>query len=114
MNHVLSSELSLLFSSLVYITPVLGAYVADVYLGRYRTILVFCLVYVVGLLLTTAGAFPTDAGAELMSGEGSSGDEGGSGENGPSISRGLAQAREYPRLVECLHFEIQSTGQKWL
>jgi dipeptide/tripeptide permease len=39
---VLSSELSLLFSSLVYITPVVGAYIADVYLGRYRTILCKC------------------------------------------------------------------------
>ena len=48
-----------LFSAIVYVTPVLGAYIADVYAGRYLTILGFCVVYIIGLLLTTASAWPT-------------------------------------------------------
>lgn len=30
-----------------YITPLIGAFVADAYLGRYRTILCFSVVYVI-------------------------------------------------------------------
>jgi dipeptide/tripeptide permease len=55
----MASELTSLFGAIVYLTPVLGAYVADVYLGRYNTIAVFCALYIIGLLLTTAGAWPT-------------------------------------------------------
>ena len=55
----LASELNLLFGSIVYITPVLGAYIADVHLGRFKTIAGFCALYIFGLALTTAGAWPT-------------------------------------------------------
>ena len=55
----LAAELNTLFSAVVYVTPVLGAYVADVVWGRYRTILFFCSIYIVGLVMTTAGAWPT-------------------------------------------------------
>ena len=57
-SSVLSTELYDLFSTIVYITPVLGAYIADTYWGRYKTIVVFCAVYIFGLMLTTAGAYP--------------------------------------------------------
>ncbi|KAL5125093.1 Protein NRT1/ PTR FAMILY 8.1 [Glycine soja] len=39
-----------------YITPLIGAFVADAYLGRYRTILYFSIVYVIGMTLLTLSA----------------------------------------------------------
>ena len=44
-------------SSTAYFTPVLGAIVADAYLGRYKTILWFGLAYFVGLAIMTFGAY---------------------------------------------------------
>lgn len=45
-------------SSLAYFTPLLGAYLADGYWGRYRTILTFGCVYVLGLaVLATTAAY---------------------------------------------------------
>jgi peptide/histidine transporter 3/4 len=37
-----------------YVTPILGAIMADSYLGRYKTIMVFSSIYLVGLLLLVA------------------------------------------------------------
>ncbi len=42
----------------VYVTPLLGGYIADTYLGRYQTILVFSVIYVLGLGLFLFGAIP--------------------------------------------------------
>lgn len=42
---------------LAYSSPVLGAWLSDVYWGRYTTILVFGCVYVAGLAFLTIGAF---------------------------------------------------------
>jgi POT family proton-dependent oligopeptide transporter len=55
----------LLISSLV--TPILGAIIADQYLGKYNTIVVFCGVYIVGLLVLTitSAPFALDHGAGL-------------------------------------------------
>ncbi|XP_014503552.1 protein NRT1/ PTR FAMILY 8.1 [Vigna radiata var. radiata] len=39
-----------------YITPLIGAFVADAYLGRYLTILYFSVVYVIGMTLLTLSA----------------------------------------------------------
>ncbi|XP_020236789.1 protein NRT1/ PTR FAMILY 8.1 [Cajanus cajan] len=39
-----------------YITPLIGAFVADAYLGRYKTILCFSIVYVIGMTLLTLSA----------------------------------------------------------
>ena len=61
LSKVQSTEMSGLFSSLVYLTPVLGAYVADVYWGRFKTILFFCIWYIFGLVATTIGAWPTES-----------------------------------------------------
>ena len=57
MPSVLATELNSLFSSLVYITPVLGAYVADVYWGRYKTTVIFC-VWCAPLLIPLTHALP--------------------------------------------------------
>jgi POT family proton-dependent oligopeptide transporter len=40
------------------VTPILGAIIADQYLGRYNTILIFCGVYIVGLVILTATSIP--------------------------------------------------------
>ena len=58
-TNVLATELTGLFGAVVYVTPVLGAYLADAHWGRYSTILFFCVWYIVGLLMTTASAWPT-------------------------------------------------------
>lgn len=40
-------------------TPILGAIVADQYLGKYKTIVLFCVVYLVGLLILVLTSIPT-------------------------------------------------------
>ncbi|XP_051142592.1 protein NRT1/ PTR FAMILY 8.1-like [Andrographis paniculata] len=39
-----------------YITPLIGAFIADAYLGRYWTIAVFSIIYVIGMTLLTLSA----------------------------------------------------------
>ena len=41
-----------------YVTPLLGGYVADSYWGRYKTILVFTVIYLIGLVLMIFGCIP--------------------------------------------------------
>lgn len=41
------------------VTPILGAVIADQYLGRYRTILLFSVFYAIGLLVLWTTALPT-------------------------------------------------------
>ena len=57
----LSAELNLLFVSLVFISPVFGAWIADIYIGRYRAITSFGLLYFLSSALVTIGAIPTIA-----------------------------------------------------
>lgn len=47
-----------LWNGAVYVTPLLGGYVADTYLGRYKTILVFSIIYILGLALFLFGSVP--------------------------------------------------------
>ncbi|KAI9893342.1 MAG: peptide transporter ptr2 [Vezdaea aestivalis] len=47
------------FQFFCYITPLLGGFIADQYLGRYYTILYGAVVYVIGLLILFATALPT-------------------------------------------------------
>ncbi|BAT81560.1 Protein NRT1/ PTR FAMILY 8.1 [Vigna angularis] len=44
------------WSGTCYLTPLIGAFVADAYLGRYLTILYFSVVYVIGMTLLTLSA----------------------------------------------------------
>lgn len=46
------------FGFLAYAFSVVGAVIADSYWGRYKTISMFCLVYVVGLIIITFTSFP--------------------------------------------------------
>ncbi|KAG5175873.1 POT family-domain-containing protein [Tribonema minus] len=47
-----------LWSGMCYVTPLLGGYVADAYLGRYKAILLFSSTYLVGLGLTAFATAP--------------------------------------------------------
>ncbi|KAI9722822.1 MAG: peptide transporter ptr2 [Chrysothrix sp. TS-e1954] len=42
-----------------YVTPILGAVVSDQYLGKYKTIVVFAFIYVVGLIILFVTSLPT-------------------------------------------------------
>ncbi|XP_052187556.1 protein NRT1/ PTR FAMILY 8.1-like [Diospyros lotus] len=44
------------WSGTCYITPLIGAFLADAYLGRYWTIAVFSIIYVIGMTLLTLSA----------------------------------------------------------
>lgn len=53
-----ATALNIFFQFWCYVTPILGAIVADQYLGKYKTILVFSGIYVFGLLILTLTAIP--------------------------------------------------------
>lgn len=54
-----ATALSNFFTFFCYLTPLLGALVADQYLGRYRTILLFSSIYMMGWLILTCTATPS-------------------------------------------------------
>ena len=66
-------------SCTAYFTPVLGAIVADSYIGRYRTILWFGVAYFAGLVVLTAGAYLPTSEESTAVDEGDAAD--GNGEN---------------------------------
>lgn len=47
------------FTFFCYFTPMLGAIVADQYIGRYWTIIVFSTVYMIGWLILTCTSIPS-------------------------------------------------------
>lgn len=59
-----------LFGALVYLTPFLGALLADVFLGKYRTIIALSLVYVAGHACLAFMGFVGNAGTWLAVGLG--------------------------------------------
>jgi dipeptide/tripeptide permease len=64
-----ATALSNFFTFFCYVTPLLGAFVADQYLGRYRTILLFSSFYLTGWIILTC----TATLASLATGAGFSG-----------------------------------------
>ena len=46
------------WNGFVYVTPLLGGYIADTFLGRYKTILYFACLYLLGLVLFVFGSIP--------------------------------------------------------
>ncbi|KAF0685824.1 Aste57867_22346 [Aphanomyces stellatus] len=58
-SAVSANSLKSTWTSLVYMSPLLGAYIADEKWGRYPTITVFGLVYLVGDVLLAAAAHPS-------------------------------------------------------
>ncbi|PSN69745.1 putative MFS peptide transporter Ptr2 [Corynespora cassiicola Philippines] len=67
MGHQGATGLTTFFQFWCYVTPIIGAIIADQYLGKYNTILVFCFVYIAGLLILTTTSIPSSlhAGAGL-------------------------------------------------
>lgn len=53
-----ATALTTFFTFWCYITPIIGAVVADQYLGKYRTIVLFAGFYMIGLLILTCTAIP--------------------------------------------------------
>lgn len=53
-------------SGACYVTPLLGGLIADKYLGRYWTILIFCLIYVFGLALVVVFSSPRSINKEMF------------------------------------------------
>jgi POT family proton-dependent oligopeptide transporter len=62
-----ATALSYFFQFWCYVTPIFAAIIADSYLGKYKTIVVFSLVYIVGNLILVLTSIPAaiDAGAAL-------------------------------------------------
>ncbi|KAK6508903.1 hypothetical protein TWF481_003671 [Arthrobotrys musiformis] len=62
-----ATGLGTFFQFWCYVTPIFGAIVADQYLGKYKTIVYFCMVYIVGLivLFVTSLPFSIQVGAGL-------------------------------------------------
>ncbi|OAA78569.1 Oligopeptide transporter [Akanthomyces lecanii RCEF 1005] len=59
MGHQAATGLNLFFQWFCYVTPILGAIISDQYLGKYKTILIFCAVYWVGLLILWVTSLPS-------------------------------------------------------
>lgn len=51
------------WSAMCYLTPLLGGFVADTYLNRYRTILIFCTLYIIGLVVIELSIIPGSVNA---------------------------------------------------
>lgn len=58
MDAVLATQINSLFSSINYITPLVGAWLADTHWGRYKTILYFCFIYLIGMAGCTVASYP--------------------------------------------------------
>uniref|UniRef100_UPI00398EDD22 solute carrier family 15 member 2 isoform X2 n=1 Tax=Pristiophorus japonicus TaxID=55135 RepID=UPI00398EDD22 len=55
----LSTAIYHAFSGLAYFTPVMGALIADSWLGKFKTIISLSVVYVIGHIVKSIGAIPT-------------------------------------------------------
>jgi POT family proton-dependent oligopeptide transporter len=54
-----ATALTTFFQFWCYITPIIGAVIADQYLGKYRSILLFSLIYLCGLIILTLTSIPS-------------------------------------------------------
>ncbi|CEL06622.1 Putative Oligopeptide transporter [Aspergillus calidoustus] len=59
MGHQGATGLTTFFQFWCYVTPIIGAIIADQYLGKYKTIVVFCGIYLVGLLILVCTSIPS-------------------------------------------------------
>ncbi|MCD7446164.1 Peptide transporter ptr1 [Datura stramonium] len=56
LNNAAASKVVTNFQGTCYLTPLLGAFLADAYLGRYWTIAIFSILYIMGMALLTMSA----------------------------------------------------------
>ncbi|XP_071336856.1 solute carrier family 15 member 2 isoform X2 [Trachinotus anak] len=61
----LSTAIYHAFSSLCYFTPILGALIADSWLGKFKTIIYLSIVYVIGHVIKSVGAIPTVGNSDV-------------------------------------------------
>lgn len=57
LNQQGATALSYFFQFWCYLTPILGAYIADTYLGKLDTIIVFSVTYIIGIIILFATSF---------------------------------------------------------
>ncbi|MDO5449925.1 MAG: MFS transporter [Akkermansia sp.] len=60
MSHQEAVEVGHIFLAIIYVLPLLGAWIADKFLGRYRTILYISLVYCLGNFILATADFAAD------------------------------------------------------
>ncbi|KAI2084667.1 peptide transporter ptr2 [Ophidiomyces ophidiicola] len=58
LGHRGATALTTFFQFWCYITPVLGAIIADQYLGKYKTLILFCGIYLLGLVILLLTSLP--------------------------------------------------------
>uniref|UniRef100_A0A3P8U6D7 Solute carrier family 15 member 2 n=1 Tax=Amphiprion percula TaxID=161767 RepID=A0A3P8U6D7_AMPPE len=61
----LSTAIYHAFGGLCYFTPILGALIADSWLGKFKTIIYLSIVYVIGHVVKSVGAIPTVGGRHV-------------------------------------------------
>ncbi|TPX53674.1 hypothetical protein PhCBS80983_g06242 [Powellomyces hirtus] len=64
-SQSVATALSNYFTFFAYFTPLIGAVVADQYLGKYRTILVFSVIYMLGWIVLTITSIPTSTDGDF-------------------------------------------------
>lgn len=62
LNQNGATALSYFWQFWCYVTPIFGAWVADTYLGKYNTICIFCVVYMIGILILFVTSIPSISG----------------------------------------------------
>lgn len=63
-----ATGLNIFFQFFCYVTPILGAIISDQYLGKYKTIIIFCAVYWVGLIVLWTTSLPATRDAAGLPG----------------------------------------------
>ncbi|KAK2744655.1 peptide transporter ptr2 [Onygenales sp. PD_40] len=58
LGQAAATGLNSFFQFWCYVTPIIGAIVADQYLGRYNTIIIFASIYICGLVVLVCTSFP--------------------------------------------------------
>jgi len=59
LNQSGATALSYFFQFWCYVTPVFGGWIADTYWGKYKTIFVFCIVYIIGIFILFITSLPS-------------------------------------------------------
>jgi len=61
LSSLLATQLQSTFQSILYFVPLIGAYMADSFLGRYKTLLISFIIYIAGGAVVTLGAWLENA-----------------------------------------------------